>query len=1079
MAVTDRPLFRANGGMVGNAQLGSPFANSMKLDASPMPGIGSSLGQGGPQLGTTMQQQMQGMQQNPLETYKGYLGNKYIGPMQQEQVTKVDEFVDLVGRAEQQHFGGQQGGMRSYSSGMPPLGQTLLKEPAQRSSSFEPPGIVPLPRTQGPGSYAEGGGANKFPDLSGDGKITQKDILMGRGVIAKQEGGPVMPQEAAGQVQMASEAEGQQVGLDYVANTLGGIDQAEDIESMINAIRGNDMPIEARRTELAEFVGQDDAMATPEAVLAMVQPAIMLTEEGAMNSGIGDLMQGMTSDIDMATEGGQPTDMGQGVGQLMMAGAPMEEAPQQFAAGGSVQKPVQYFAQGTPPPFFNLDEEIAALSIAGGPQTPAELIGNEKFMAALTQDALTSSPVRTAQEYSTDFEKLLTDAADLSGADAARKQQMALDLAAAGFQFASGRDAQGRNIAGQPFLSQVGAVAAPFAQRQAERLAKQRDAERAIKIAAVKEGIGAQTRAQATQDKAIADARQALLTTGLEKSRQQLEREKTDLEMQAAAKQFEATIGYDIYDAEENERRLKETDSRRNNIQQEQMALADELQRGRMRLAEDLSAEERADQERIQRRLNLQLQSFNEQNALSNFEYSKLLNAQNFSDTKDLTKLKADLARDSQILNAELQQNLQDSKNAFVASENRLERNLRSRAFDLEVKKFELQETVVDDRLSRLPSTDGGGLFGTGESQQEQLNRIELEMGELQNQALEQNIDLRFSANEVETFINLRNDQRQQRRQALDEAQALLNSAASTQGALPYGTAAEQSTLLGDTSAIQLYAQGLVVPGFDQALTEKYGRQSLDVTGRPLPNLNLPPALRSALQARQEMGLAIPRIPGFAQGGSVQQQLPGGSYDPITGRLVMPGAGRSAMPTGAPTDQRSFPPRITQDIEDITLATGGREAIGSRFGTIANLAGNIIFGIEPGIARDTKQAQKAVETLSTIATTTLMAAIPGKDNVELQRMLKNLQVPAGTFALQDEEAFDYFKIARQTMDLGIENQTDLLQNANLNRREIAKVQEDLAQMNAIKAEYDNVIQAYENKLKPSEEVFDELDKFFK
>ena len=44
---------------------------------------------------------------------------------------------------------------------------------------------------------------------------------------------------------------------------------------------------------------------------------------------------------------------------------------------------------------------------------------------------------------------------------------------------------------------------------------------------------------------------------------------------------------------------------------------------------------------------------------------------------------------------------------------------------------------------------------------------------------------------------------------------------------------------------------------------------------------------------------------------------------------------------------------------------------------------------------------------------------------------------------------------------------------------VIRVQEDLAQMNAIKAEYDNVIQAYENKLKPSEEVFDELDKFFK
>ena len=34
----------------------------------------------------------------------------------------------------------------------------------------------------------ENGGA-AFPDLSGDGKVTQKDILMGRGVEFMQEGG--------------------------------------------------------------------------------------------------------------------------------------------------------------------------------------------------------------------------------------------------------------------------------------------------------------------------------------------------------------------------------------------------------------------------------------------------------------------------------------------------------------------------------------------------------------------------------------------------------------------------------------------------------------------------------------------------------------------------------------------------------------------------------------------------------------------------------------------------------------------------------------------------------------------------
>ncbi len=39
----------------------------------------------------------------------------------------------------------------------------------------------------------EGGSASKFPDLSGDGKVTQKDILMGRGVIKRKRGGDVHP----------------------------------------------------------------------------------------------------------------------------------------------------------------------------------------------------------------------------------------------------------------------------------------------------------------------------------------------------------------------------------------------------------------------------------------------------------------------------------------------------------------------------------------------------------------------------------------------------------------------------------------------------------------------------------------------------------------------------------------------------------------------------------------------------------------------------------------------------------------------------------------------------------------------
>ena len=45
-------------------------------------------------------------------------------------------------------------------------------------------------------SNARGGSISKlkaggFPDMSGDGKVTKKDVLIGRGVIKKQKGGEI------------------------------------------------------------------------------------------------------------------------------------------------------------------------------------------------------------------------------------------------------------------------------------------------------------------------------------------------------------------------------------------------------------------------------------------------------------------------------------------------------------------------------------------------------------------------------------------------------------------------------------------------------------------------------------------------------------------------------------------------------------------------------------------------------------------------------------------------------------------------------------------------------------------------
>jgi len=144
--------------------------------------------------------------------------------------------------------------------------------------------------------------------------------------------------EMLAQAEAGATAQGQELGAAYAQQMMAGIDGAQSTEDLINALRGNDKPLDARREELAGYVGQSDANQTPESVLAMVQPVIMMTEEGMMDSGIGALVQQITGDVEMTTASGAPTDMGMGVGSLMAAGAQEAPAPQNFRQGGAVQR---------------------------------------------------------------------------------------------------------------------------------------------------------------------------------------------------------------------------------------------------------------------------------------------------------------------------------------------------------------------------------------------------------------------------------------------------------------------------------------------------------------------------------------------------------------------------------------------------------------------------------------------------------------------------------------------------------------------------------------------------------------------
>jgi len=73
-----------------------------------------------------------------------------------------------------------------------PTGTKKPGKPARTEKPGVPHGVDK--KTQEGGQIlevAKGGSVKKFPDLSGDGKVTQKDILMGRGVIERKRGGPV------------------------------------------------------------------------------------------------------------------------------------------------------------------------------------------------------------------------------------------------------------------------------------------------------------------------------------------------------------------------------------------------------------------------------------------------------------------------------------------------------------------------------------------------------------------------------------------------------------------------------------------------------------------------------------------------------------------------------------------------------------------------------------------------------------------------------------------------------------------------------------------------------------------------
>ena len=312
--------------------------------------------------------------------------------------------------------------------------------------------------------------------------------------MASEMSGPPPEIAMLEQAEAGAMAQGQELGAAYAQQMMAGIDGAQSTEDLINALRGNEMTLGDRRDELAEYVGQSDADKTPESVLAMVQPVIMMTEEGMMNSGIGALVQQIAGDVDMATEGGQPTDMGRGVGSLMMAGAQEAPAPQNFRQGGEVA----YLQNGSGP--------VATAPVPTAPvPTASEKLLSQSFLDLLDPDFDFGSEVKTQYERLSPIFKTIVDEKDRAEREAERRRmdeaQILFRVAQAGFDASAGVPGAGSSPASQlsAALSPALGDIADIAGRSLDRQDALRAEDQQLSLAALQAGIG-QASAEQTLD---------------------------------------------------------------------------------------------------------------------------------------------------------------------------------------------------------------------------------------------------------------------------------------------------------------------------------------------------------------------------------------------------------------------------------------------------------------------------------------------------------------------------------------------------------------------------------------------------
>jgi len=369
--------------------------------------------------------------------------------------------------------------------------------------------------------------------------IMDRQMFASGGPVYMQEGGAPMDAGIAAAVPPAPMAQEQidpamlESMLTQASQGLGDLEESGSFEEMMNMMRGDEAPIEARREELAGLVGPEDAAQTPESVLALVQPVIQLA---SVDQGIGELAaEQMTQPVEGAMAEGimstvapppQPAAPGPMMDPAMMGAG--QQPPVNFNQGGLVRRgdnqPVQYFEKGGE----TLADEKGGETLAdfqkmlGVNVTSPQNLSQASSLAGTIpayepnydERVLTAAKGAEARYVKAGLGSAESRAADLEEQKRMTQAQMLFDIANTALTFAApmGGERRGMSPAERLAMAATQTKLLPTigarAQQQLEAKKAAGKEERALKLAAVQRGeTQVDTEIAAEQALAIAKAK--------------------------------------------------------------------------------------------------------------------------------------------------------------------------------------------------------------------------------------------------------------------------------------------------------------------------------------------------------------------------------------------------------------------------------------------------------------------------------------------------------------------------------------------------------------------------------------------